>query len=140
PGAAELTFASGTRRVLIANVKSKTALESLICWCPFGSDTRKSLRSNTVRMQNQGHRHLVVACFKAKWNSVDKDKTRSLNILGPVARAECAVLLHSHCCRAKSISANCVGSRVFTISRGRFSNQALQLVLALPETTRSRSH
>jgi hypothetical protein len=42
-------------RVLIANVKSKTALETFIRWCPFGSDIRKNSRGNTVRMSEPGH-------------------------------------------------------------------------------------
>jgi hypothetical protein len=53
--AVDLTFASLSPRVLIANVKSKTALESDICWCPFGSDIRKRARHTTIRMSEPGH-------------------------------------------------------------------------------------
>jgi hypothetical protein len=39
--AVDLTFASAPLRVRTANVKSKPALETYICWRPFGSDIRK---------------------------------------------------------------------------------------------------
>src|SRR5215475_4956067 len=54
-GAVDLTFASVLPRVLIANVKSKTAPESYSCQCPFGSDIRKRVRSKMIRMSEPGH-------------------------------------------------------------------------------------
>ena len=51
----DLTFASVRRRVLNANVKSKTTLESDICQRPFGSDIRKRTRHDMIRMSEPGH-------------------------------------------------------------------------------------
>jgi hypothetical protein len=42
PSAVDLTFAQVAPRVLQANVKSKTALETDICEWSFASDIRKS--------------------------------------------------------------------------------------------------
>ncbi len=51
----DLTFAQVLPRVLQANVKSKTTLESDICWCPFGHDIRKRTCRDLVRMSGPGH-------------------------------------------------------------------------------------
>jgi hypothetical protein len=53
--AVDLTFASLSPRVLMANVESKTVLESDICWCPVDSDIRNRARHNTIRMSEPGH-------------------------------------------------------------------------------------
>jgi hypothetical protein len=45
--AVDLTFALLSPRGLMANVEFKTALESDICCCPFGSDIRNPARHNT---------------------------------------------------------------------------------------------
>src|SRR6516164_1513451 len=39
----------------MANVKIQTALESCVCWCPFGSDIRKALAATERRMSEPGH-------------------------------------------------------------------------------------
>jgi len=51
----DLTFALVSPRVLEANVKSKTTLESNVCWCPFGSDIRKRTCRDGIRMSEPGH-------------------------------------------------------------------------------------
>jgi hypothetical protein len=53
--AVDLTFASAYRRVLKANVKSKTALELCFCSCPSGPDIRKGARRNMMRISGPGH-------------------------------------------------------------------------------------
>src|SRR5262249_16125502 len=56
PSAVDLTFASAfAGRVLVANVKSKTALESYSCQCPFGPDIRKRVRCKMIRISGPGH-------------------------------------------------------------------------------------
>src|SRR5271154_3963239 len=49
-GVVDLTFDSVSPRVLQANVKSKTTLESYICWWSHDSNIRKSGRRAGVRM------------------------------------------------------------------------------------------
>jgi hypothetical protein len=54
PGAVDLTFASVSLRILKANVKSKTTLETYIYWCLFGSDIRERTSRDTIRMPEPG--------------------------------------------------------------------------------------
>jgi len=42
----DLTFASEAQSPLIANVKSKTTLESYIRWCPFDPNIRNMPAAN----------------------------------------------------------------------------------------------
>ena len=55
----DLTFAGVYPRDLKANVKSKTALESSRCWYPFGSDIRKRVRRDVIRMSEPGHQNMI---------------------------------------------------------------------------------
>ena len=57
--AVDLTFAEVSPRVQMANVKSKTALESYRCPCPFGSDIRKRVRRDVIRMSEPGHWNMI---------------------------------------------------------------------------------
>ena len=81
--AEDLTFASVAPRLLIANVKSKPALEHYVCWCPFGFDIRKQTRRDTLRMSEPGHQRERAA--------PPVDQTRSGE--GSVS-ADCPALLH----------------------------------------------
>src|ERR1700728_1276385 len=53
--AVDLTFAYVSPRVLLANVKSETALLSYVCECPFNSSIRKGMRGCGMRMLEPGH-------------------------------------------------------------------------------------
>ena len=43
----------------MANVKSKTAPESYRCQCPCGSDIRKQVRRDVIRMSEPGHWNMI---------------------------------------------------------------------------------
>jgi hypothetical protein len=66
PSAVDLTFASAYPRVLLANAKSQTALESIFCQCPFGSDIRKRVRCNVIRMSEPGQGLIIPMILPAE--------------------------------------------------------------------------
>src|SRR6516162_1258175 len=118
--AVDLTFACSIAASPHSECQIQNRTQILLASVPLVLTFVKALAATWYGFQSQDTGPPVVACFEAEWNSVDRNKARSLNILEGSATAECALLLHS--LRQGRIPATraCIERIVFTSSCDRF--------------------